>query len=179
MPIENPVTPCQATALDRGARPDACREASGACCAESVEDKLVRADHYWRRIEGIVRRALDIGVSLGVLILTLPLMLLIALIIRLDSPGPALFWQTRMTRNRRGRQPSPAASEGDAAQERRRDCMAGRPFRFVKFRTMFVDARERFPEAVRLPPQSAAGKGRSGRHLSVPDHPGASLGSVP
>ncbi|MCB1944157.1 MAG: sugar transferase [Thauera sp.] len=146
MPIENPVTPCQATALDRGARPDACREASGACCAESVEDKLVRADHYWRRLEGIVRRALDIGVSLGVLILTLPLMLLIALIIRLDSPGPALFWQTRMTRNRRGRQPSPAASEGDAAQERRRDCMAGRPFRFVKFRTMFVDARERFPE---------------------------------
>lgn len=72
----------------------------------------MRADHFWARLEGIVRRALDIGVSLGVLIVTLPLMLLIAAIIRLDSPGPALFWQTRMTRNRRGQRPSPAAGEG-------------------------------------------------------------------
>lgn len=140
------MTPCQADALDRGARPNACQAARGTSCVGSVEDEPTRADQVRARLEGIVRRTLDIGVSLGVLILTLPLMLLIALIIRIDSPGPALFWQTRMTRNRRGRQPSPAASEGDAAQERRRDCMAGRPFRFVKFRTMFVDARERFPE---------------------------------
>ena len=137
---------CQADALDHGVRPDACRAASGASCAEPLEDVPAHADQDRARLEAIVRRTLDIGVSLGVLILTLPLMLLIGLIIRLDSPGPALFWQTRMTRNRRGRRPSPATNEGEATQERRRDCMAGRPFRFVKFRTMFIDARERFPE---------------------------------
>lgn len=101
------------------------------------------------RFEAIVRRMLDVSVSLAILTLTLPLMLVIGLIIRLDSPGPALFWQTRMTRNRRGyrRQAPEPASTGEApTQERRRDRMAGRPFRFVKFRTMYVDARERFPE---------------------------------
>lgn len=41
----------------------------------------------------IVRRAVDFGVSAVVLVVTLPLMLVIAAIIKWDSPGPALFWQ--------------------------------------------------------------------------------------
>lgn len=53
-----------------------------------------------------------------------PIMLVIAVIVRAGSPGPALFLQPRL---------------GAGA----------RPFRFPKFRTMYVDARERFPELYR------------------------------
>jgi lipopolysaccharide/colanic/teichoic acid biosynthesis glycosyltransferase len=35
------------------------------------------------------------------------------------------------------------------SRDRRRRDMAGRPFTFVKFRTMYVDARQRFPELYR------------------------------
>lgn len=111
----------------------------------------------------VVRRAMDISVSLAVLVLTLPLMLLIGILIQLDSPGPALFWQTRMTKDRRSRMRAQSRSIGqgapvlsqegsvtsDAQQidlQPPRIYMVGRPFKFVKFRTMYVDARERFPE---------------------------------
>ena len=100
----------------------------------------------------LVRRAIDVTVAGTLLILTLPLILLLGVIIRWDSPGPALFWQARMTRDRRGlyqRDSSPAASNSRAGRhsfDRRRTQMAGEPFQFVKFRTMWVDARTRFPE---------------------------------
>jgi lipopolysaccharide/colanic/teichoic acid biosynthesis glycosyltransferase len=54
------------------------------------------------------------------LVLTLPLMALVALIVRLDSPGPIVFRQNRIGRD-------------------------GRLFKFAKFRTLYVDARERWP----------------------------------
>lgn len=41
------------------------------------------------------KRAIDIGVSLSALVLLLPLMLVVALAIRIDSDGPVLFIQTR------------------------------------------------------------------------------------
>jgi len=47
------------------------------------------------RMQLIVKRALDIGVSLTALVMLLPLMAVVALLIRLDSPGPALFTQVR------------------------------------------------------------------------------------
>jgi lipopolysaccharide/colanic/teichoic acid biosynthesis glycosyltransferase len=89
------------------------------------------------------RRALDIAVSIPALIVGLPIMVVIAIVIRLDSPGPALFRQIRMTRDRRQTNSLSVAIEGP---ERRKVYYAGRPFTFLKFRTMFVDARERFPE---------------------------------
>jgi lipopolysaccharide/colanic/teichoic acid biosynthesis glycosyltransferase len=60
-------------------------------------------------------------IALSVLVVALPMMLLIAAIIRLDSSGPALFFQSRLGRH-------------------------AQPFWFVKFRTMYVDARQRYPE---------------------------------
>jgi lipopolysaccharide/colanic/teichoic acid biosynthesis glycosyltransferase len=66
----------------------------------------------------LVKRSVDLaGASAGLLLLT-PVMLLIALLIRLDSPGPAVFRQLR-----RG--------------------YRGRLFRMLKFRTMTIDAEER------------------------------------
>lgn len=73
------------------------------------------------RAEHVVKRVLDVAFSLLLIVLTAPLMLTIAAIVRLDSPGPALFRQERL-------------GEGE------------RRFRFVKFRTMYVDARQRFPD---------------------------------
>lgn len=68
-----------------------------------------------------VTRIVDvIGASL-LLLLASPLLLALVVLIRLDSPGPAIFRQPRVT-------------------------VGGRVFTFYKFRTMWVDARERFPE---------------------------------
>jgi lipopolysaccharide/colanic/teichoic acid biosynthesis glycosyltransferase len=66
-------------------------------------------------------RIFEIAVSSAILVLTLPVTIILAVLIRIDSPGPALFWQTRVGRK-------------------------GRPFQFVKFRTLYADGRERFPE---------------------------------
>jgi len=47
------------------------------------------------------RRALDVVVSVTGLVLLAPLMLLLALVVRLSSPGPALFRQRRVGSGRR------------------------------------------------------------------------------
>ena len=65
-----------------------------------------------------VKRAIDVtGASLGLLLLS-PVLWVIVLLIRLDSPGPILFRQER-----RGHR--------------------GNPFQVLKFRTMIVDAEQR------------------------------------
>lgn len=66
------------------------------------------------------KRAFDLALALLGLLLLAPLLLLIALAIRLDSPGPALFRQERVGRH-------------------------GTPFRIHKFRTMVADAPARGP----------------------------------
>ena len=66
-------------------------------------------------------RALEKLVAVvALLVFALP-MAVIALIVRLGTPGPALFVQRRLG-------------------------LGAKRFKFTKFRTMFVDARERFPE---------------------------------
>lgn len=69
----------------------------------------------------MAKRLLDVVGALVLLIVTAPVMLTLAVVIRLDSPGPALFRHERVT-------------------------LGGRLFTFYKFRTMWVDARERFPD---------------------------------
>lgn len=63
----------------------------------------------------VVKRVLDLSVSLVALILLSPVFLAIAIIVRLDSDGPAIFSQLRVGRN-------------------------GESFRMYKFRSMGVDA---------------------------------------
>ncbi|MEK6687719.1 MAG: sugar transferase, partial [Gemmatimonadota bacterium] len=79
------------------------------------------------------RRALNVGVALLLLLLTLPIWLLIALAIKLTSPGPVLYRQTRVGLDKRF-----GAHRAD--DSRRRKDIGGRPFRIYKFRTMLVHA---------------------------------------
>jgi lipopolysaccharide/colanic/teichoic acid biosynthesis glycosyltransferase len=73
----------------------------------------------------VLKRALDLVVTTLGLVLLGPVLALFALLIRLDSPGPALFWQARVGGG-------------------------GRIFRMAKFRTMCRDAEERKCEFVHL-----------------------------
>lgn len=67
------------------------------------------------RIEAALRRGMDIVLGTALLLATLPLLLVTALAIRLDSPGPILYRQERVGRG-------------------------GRVFTLFKFRSMVVDA---------------------------------------
>jgi exopolysaccharide biosynthesis polyprenyl glycosylphosphotransferase len=74
-----------------------------------------RAAGSGRGLEEAVRRGIDIAGSLALLVLTLPLSLVTALAIRLDSPGPVFYRQERVGRD-------------------------GRVFTLYKFRSMRADA---------------------------------------
>ena len=75
------------------------------------------------------RRALNIAVALAGLILLLPVMLVIAVLVKLSSHGPVLYQQTRVGVDRR------AWFDPDANGRRTRD-LGGKPFTIYKFRTM-------------------------------------------
>jgi lipopolysaccharide/colanic/teichoic acid biosynthesis glycosyltransferase len=93
------------------------------------------------RVERALRRGLDIVLSAGALVAFAPLLLAIAVLIKLDSPGPAIFKHQRVGINRRRlRNPHPAGHQGRARHG------SGKPLTFYKFRTMYADARERYPE---------------------------------
>ena len=82
---------------------------------------------------GGARRALNVVTAAILLILTVPVFVAIAILIKLTSPGPALYRQTRIGRDRRyGR-----ARSNDP---RRRHDLGGMPFTIYKFRTMGVEA---------------------------------------
>ncbi len=118
------------------------------------------------------RRCLDVLVSASALVAFAPLLALIALAIRLESRGGALFRHQRVGVNRRRlhfprrsrverrrvqARAAPAARhegvERRTKSERRRRSgdhrrvdRFGRSFLLYKFRTMYNDARDRFPE---------------------------------
>jgi lipopolysaccharide/colanic/teichoic acid biosynthesis glycosyltransferase len=95
-------------------------------------------------------RSLEVLIALVGLTLGLPVMLAEALLIRWDSPGPILFFHQRPGRSVmvRGRDlagrtdliPPPGGYEPDQLY------YVPSYFRLVKFRTMYHDARNRWPE---------------------------------
>jgi exopolysaccharide biosynthesis WecB/TagA/CpsF family protein len=81
--------------------------------ARALSWKLKQADP-----SDAFKRAMDIALSFGALTLLSPLFLLLMIAIRLESPGRAVFRQTRVGRE-------------------------GRPFTLYKFRSMYSDAEKR------------------------------------
>jgi lipopolysaccharide/colanic/teichoic acid biosynthesis glycosyltransferase len=79
-------------------------------------DVKLQADisDLWRVVDSAARRWLDILISGVGMILLLPLFLLLAFLVKRDSPGPVFYWGRRVGRY-------------------------GRPFRILKFRTMYED----------------------------------------
>ncbi|MGH2796343.1 MAG: exopolysaccharide biosynthesis polyprenyl glycosylphosphotransferase [Thermoleophilaceae bacterium] len=77
------------------------------------------------RSSRLLKRATDLALTIPALVLLAPLFALLALMIKLDSPGPVFFRQVR-----RG--------------------AAGRTFRIFKFRSMHADAEERKHEVAHL-----------------------------
>ena len=97
---------------------------TASCLAEELPAGTViqieRPDVRQKRLYHLAKRVFDaVCALLGLLILALP-MLLIALIVALDSPGPAIFRQERLGLN-------------------------GKPFMIYKFRTMRLDAEANGP----------------------------------
>src|SRR5690606_1825704 len=84
------------------------RELYGVPLLEVFPDLLAPASQ-------LIKRLMDLVVSAVVLTVGLPIMLLVALAIRIDTPGPVLFLQKRVG-------------------------LRGREFILVKFRSMFADA---------------------------------------
>src|SRR5581483_10889745 len=65
----------------------------------------------------VVKRVMDIALSLAALLILSPVMLLIATLVKLSSPGPVFYRQERCGLN-------------------------GQPFKMLKFRSMRVDAEQ-------------------------------------
>jgi lipopolysaccharide/colanic/teichoic acid biosynthesis glycosyltransferase len=90
----------------------------------------------------LARRALNLVVAGVSLLLLLPLMALVAVVIKLSSPGPVIFVQERVGLNRRRRTGQrPPIMHGPSRPDRRRANAGGKLFKMYKFRTMYV-ARE-------------------------------------
>lgn len=90
------------------------------------------ADLDPRRPE-LARRVLNVVVALALIVATLPIMLVIAVLVKVTSRGPAIYKQTRVGLDRR-------ASRAPKKDSRRAHDIGGLPFTIYKFRTMRVDA---------------------------------------
>jgi lipopolysaccharide/colanic/teichoic acid biosynthesis glycosyltransferase len=103
-----------------------------------------------RTVAQLLYRVFEFFVATVGLLLSLPIMLVVALIVWRDAPGPILFIQKRMARSRimPGRELIGRTDIRPPEGEFEPDTLYYVPttFNFVKFRTMYVDARERFPE---------------------------------
>ena len=103
-------------------------------------------------MEGVTRfwkRAGDIILAIGMLIVLSPVMIVTAILVKLTSPGPVIFCQTRVGLNlrrpgaerRQSEGPSPDGEERRIPEsDRRKEFTYGRHFTLYKFRSMREDA---------------------------------------
>jgi undecaprenyl-phosphate galactose phosphotransferase len=98
--------------------------------AEYIEELLVMrmANNLLSPVNRLLKRGFDLVVSVASIILMLPFFIAISLLIKIDSRGSILFIQERFGKD-------------------------GKKFKFLKFRTMYVDADEKLKEYLRQNPQ--------------------------
>jgi lipopolysaccharide/colanic/teichoic acid biosynthesis glycosyltransferase len=80
-------------------------------------------------------RVLNVGLAMAALVAVSPLMLIIAVLVKVTSRGPVFYTQTRVGLDRRRRRPAPPE-----LRHRRREDLGGVAFTIYKFRTMCVNA---------------------------------------
>jgi lipopolysaccharide/colanic/teichoic acid biosynthesis glycosyltransferase len=83
----------------------------------------------------MLNRALNVAIAVLAIVILAPVFLLIAAVVRLTSPGPILYTQTRVGIDRRSRRAL-------ALYDRRAGDAGGCVFTIYKFRSMFVDAEQ-------------------------------------
>ncbi len=93
--------------------------------AFEVHQNLANRSRRW------LKRAIDLGLTLGGGLLVLPLLLLLALLVRRSSPGPVIYKQTRIGQG-------------------------GRRFKAWKFRTMVANAEELLDQTLSKSPEMRA-----------------------
>lgn len=98
------------------------------------------------RLSGVVRALLHRGIALVGAILSLPIALVAAILIKLESPGPALYQQERVGQN-------------------------GRPFTILKFRSMRLDAERDGPVWAQTGDDRTTRVGRVIRKIRVDELP--------
>ncbi|HEY9405212.1 MAG TPA: TIGR03013 family XrtA/PEP-CTERM system glycosyltransferase [Pyrinomonadaceae bacterium] len=98
------------------------------------------------RLSGVARALLHRGVALFGALVSLPIALLTALLIKLESPGPALYRQERVGKN-------------------------GRPFTIMKFRSMRMDAEKDGPVWAQTGDDRTTRVGRIIRKIRVDEIP--------
>src|SRR5436309_3249425 len=91
----------------------------------SHQAPFVMRPRWMRALYRIAKRGLDIALCLALLVMTLPLFLAVAVLIKATSPGPVLFSHRRIGRG-------------------------GKEFSCVKFRTMMANAEEQLKRNAQL-----------------------------
>ncbi|MDH3297085.1 MAG: sugar transferase [Gemmatimonadota bacterium] len=86
--------------------------------------------------ESFVLRVVNNLVAIAALALLSPIILIIAILIRIETKGPVFYRQTRVGLDRRN------LDGREASIGRRVSDIGGQPFEIVKFRTMRVDAED-------------------------------------
>jgi lipopolysaccharide/colanic/teichoic acid biosynthesis glycosyltransferase len=85
----------------------------------------------------LAARCLNLVLALAALVLLAPVMILLAVAVKLSSPGPIFYTQTRIGVDRRWNRPITPANA-----TRRSHDLGGRVFTIYKFRTMRVNAEQ-------------------------------------
>ncbi len=111
--------------------------------AVAVPAELVRPEKVKGIVTRAIKRTVDIIGALVGLFLSLPLFIIVALLVKLDSPGPIFYTQVRVGQNRRKgarRNYNRADVPQRRVRERRREDCMGMAFNVIKFRTMVHNA---------------------------------------
>ncbi len=112
---------------------------------EPAAVEVARIPYPEPRPPGRLRRTIDIVGALTLIVVLAPVLALVAAAVRVTSPGPVIYRQTRVGLNRRSGLDRRDGPHGSLVLDRRRVdrrtiTSAGKLFRIMKFRTMVENA---------------------------------------